>query len=419
MKFIGLSKKESAIFKRLVIAMASICLAINVFIGCSKDEGDKINKNIHEENDSNVKNDDMKNSEDDLSSGEGEEAVETIKKDEIQELLNSMSLEEKIGQMFVIGFDGYESDENIKDLILNKQVGGIILFSKNISTVEQIRSLINELNELNSENKSKLFMSVDEEGGIVSRIPKEMGSFEAAWNVGIRGDLDYAFQHGEAIGSTLKALGFNVDFAPVLDVNSNPNNPVIGSRAFSDDPYTVRAMATQVYKGLKSEGIIAVGKHFPGHGDTSVDSHESVPVINKSLDDLKQIELIPFEYAINEGIPMIMTSHLLLPQLDSEEVASISPTIINDLLREELKFKGVTITDDMVMGGITTNYTVEEGIVKAIEAGQDMVILSVGYENQLAAINAVIESVNSGRISEESIDESVYRILSLKNEYLN
>lgn len=413
MKLIGVRNGIRS-FNKLIIMTAILFITGCVFSGCSKNESESIKKNLEEEkNEENVVYDVV------YDNVEEEEVVETIKKDEIRKMVDDMTLEEKIGQMFIVGFEGYELDENIKDLILNKQVGGIILFSKNISTVEQTRNIINELNELNNRNKAKLFISVDEEGGIVSRIPKDVGNFESAWSVGSTGDLDYAFEHGKAIGTALSNLGFNVDFAPVLDVNSNPSNPVIGVRAFSDDPYVVRDMATQVYNGLKAKGIIAVGKHFPGHGDTSIDSHEAVPVINKSIEELQQLELIPFEYAINQGIPMIMTSHLLLPQLDSEEVASLSPKIINDLLREKLNFKGVTITDDMVMGGVTENYTVEEGIVKAIEAGQDMVILSGEYENQLAAINVVIETVNSGRISEDSIDESVYRILSLKNEYLN
>lgn len=407
------------VLKKIIIITGVVCLGVNILTACSPKEKSEIKEEAQQEKEENNIGDNSKNQEEELEQEYSkEETIETSKKDEILELMDTMSINEKIGQMFIIGFEGYEPDEYIKELIVKNHVGGIILFSKNISTVEQTKILINELNQLNSENKVKLFMSVDEEGGMVSRIPKEMGAFEAAWDVGSTGDLIYAYEHGKAIGTTLKSLGFNVDFAPVLDVNSNPNNPVIGTRAFSNDPYVVRDMAVQVYKGLKEEGIIAVGKHFPGHGDTSVDSHLAVPVIDKSLKQLEEIELIPFEYAIKEEIPMIMTSHLMMPQLDGKEVASLSEIIMKDILRGKLNFNGVTISDDMVMGGITENYRVEEGTVKAIEAGQDMVILSSGYENQIAAIEAVKKAVNDGRISEEKINESVYRILTLKREYL-
>ncbi|WP_346913078.1 beta-N-acetylhexosaminidase [Clostridium sp.] len=334
--------------------------------------------------------------------------------DLIQNEIDAMSLEEKVGQMFIVGFDGYEVDDNIINLIKNKKVGGIILFSRNINTVNQTKKSIEKLNELNSENKFKLFMSVDEEGGIVSRIPKEMGQFESAWDVGVTGDLNYAFEHGKAIGKTIKSLGVNLDFAPVLDVNSNPNNPVIGVRAFSDDPEIVKKMGTEVYKGLRSTGILGVGKHFPGHGDTDVDSHVGVPVINKSLEELKNLELIPFKYAIDNGVDMIMVSHLYLPQLDKEYVASISKNIVTKILREELGFNGVIVTDDMIMEGVKGKYPTSESAVKAIEAGDDLIIVSAGIHDQNSAIDGVMEAVRNGIISEKRINESVYRILKLK-----
>ncbi len=258
-------------------------------------------------------------------------------------------------------------------------------------------------------------MSVDEEGGVVSRIPKEMGRFESAWDVGATGDLNYAFEHGKAIGETIKSLGFNLDFAPVLDVNSNPNNPVIGNRAFSDDPEIVKKMGTEVYKGLKSAGVLGVGKHFPGHGDTDVDSHVGVPVINKSLDELKKLELIPFKYAIDNGVEMIMVGHLYLPQLDKDYVASISENIVTKLLREELGFNGVVVTDDMIMEGVKGKYPTNESAVKAIEAGNDIIIVSSGIHDQNSAIDGVVEAVRNGIITEKRINESVYRILKLKN----
>lgn len=390
---------------KIIKIVVVICTTIILFCGCSIiNKESKYNSKINIEDNSIEEN----NSKEEF--GEDESQVDLI-----QDKIDSMSLEEKVGQMFIVGFDGFEVDDNIINLIKNKKVGGIILFSKNINTVNETKKLIENLNKLNGENKVKLFMSVDEEGGVVSRIPKEMGHFESAWDVGATGDLNYAFEHGKAIGETIKSLGFNLDFAPVLDVNSNPNNPVIGIRSFSDDPEIVKKMGTEVYKGLKSTGVLGVGKHFPGHGDTAVDSHVGVPVINKSLEELKKLELIPFKYAIDNGVEMIMVGHLYLPQLDKDYVASISKNIVTKLLREELGFNGVVVTDDMIMEGVKGKYPTNESAIKAIEAGNDLIIVSAGIQDQNSAIDGVIEAVRSGVISEKRINESVYRILKLKN----
>ncbi|WP_346935188.1 glycoside hydrolase family 3 N-terminal domain-containing protein [Clostridium sp.] len=392
---------------KVITIIVVICTSVILFCGCRL-----ISEEVKRNNEIDIEG----KSDGDLEKNNSVEELgeEEPEVDLIQNEIDSMSLEEKVGQMFIVGFDGYEVDDNIINLIKNKKIGGIILFSKNINTVNQTKKLIENLNELNSENKFKLFMSLDEEGGIVSRIPKEMGQFESAWDVGATGDLNYAFEHGKAIGETIKSLGFNLDFAPVLDVNSNPNNPVIGIRAFSDDPEIVKKMGTEVYKGLRSKGILGVGKHFPGHGDTDVDSHVGVPVINKSLDELKNLELIPFKYAIDNGVDMIMVSHLYLPQLDKEYVASISKNIVTKILREELGFNGVIVTDDMIMEGIKGKYPTNESAVKAIEAGDDVIIVSAGIYDQNNAIDGVIKAVRDGIISENRINESVYRILKLK-----
>ncbi|MEG2290058.1 MAG: glycoside hydrolase family 3 N-terminal domain-containing protein [Clostridium sp.] len=344
-----------------------------------------------------------------------ETELQENQRDLVQEKVKSMTLEERVGQLFIVGFNGTEANEEITNMIKVRKVGGVIFFGGNLGTVAESKELIEDLNNLNSENHVKLFMSLDEEGGIVSRIPKEMGSFESAWNVGSKGDLKYAFDHGMAIGETIKSLGFNLNFAPVLDVNSNPNNPVIGSRAFSDNPEVVKTIGTEVFKGMKSTGIIASGKHFPGHGDTSVDSHFTTPIINKSIEELRNLELIPFKYAIDEGIDMIMVGHLYLPQLDSEYISSLSSKIITGLLRQELGFNGVVITDDMMMEGVKGKYSTKEAAVKAIQAGNDIMIMSRTFQDQGDAIDGVMEAIKNGIISEERINESVYRIIKLKN----
>ncbi|MFR1710181.1 MAG: beta-N-acetylhexosaminidase [Clostridium sp.] len=391
---------------KIVIIMSTIAIFL---CGCSV-----INKHLEDKNEVETEEKNEKSPESKDNVGKEEEEEKEV--DLIQKQIDNMTLEERVGQMFIVGLDGYEVDDNIVNLIKNKKAGGVILFSKNINTVEQTKRLIGDLNELNGESQPKLFMSVDEEGGIVSRIPKEMGQFESAWDVGATGDLSYAFEHGKAIGKTIKSLGFNMDFAPVLDVNSNPNNPVIGIRAFSDDPQIAKTMGTEVYKGLRSTGVLGVGKHFPGHGDTDVDSHVAVPIINKSLDELRNLELIPFKYAIDNGMDMVMVSHLYLPQVDDEYVASLSSNIVTKLLRKELGFNGVVVTDDMIMEGVKGKYPTSESAVKAIEAGDDLIIVSTGIEDQNSAIDGVIEAVRNGIISNKRIDESVYRILKMKND---
>ncbi len=340
------------------------------------------------------------------------------KVDLVKEKLDTMTLEEKIGQLFMVSVEGETPDENITKLIQQYKVGGIILFSNNIKTSEQTRALLNNLKELNVNNPLNLFLSVDEEGGVVSRFPKDISNFESAWKVGQKNDVNYAKDHGRKIGDTIRELGFNMDMAPVLDVNSNPKNPVIGSRAFSDDPQVVKNMGVQVYKGLEDAGIIAVGKHFPGHGDTSEDSHTGLPIVNNSIDRLRNLELIPFQYAIDNGIEVILTSHILLPKIDEENVATVSSKIITDILRKEMNFKGVVITDDMAMKGVRVNNTIEEGSVKAILAGCDIVLICHSAEDQDKGINAVLNAVKTGIISEERINDSVYRIINLKQKYL-
>ena len=337
--------------------------------------------------------------------------------DVIVKQIENMTLDEKIGQMITVGIDGTEINEQTKKLIIDKKVGGVILFKNNIIDHNQLLELINNLKDTNSKNKVPLFISVDEEGGRVSRLPKEIKKLPSKQTIGRINDKELAFKIGETIGYSLKSFGFNMDFAPVLDINNNDKNIVIGDRSFSSNKEIVSTLGVNEIKGFKSSGVIPVAKHFPGHGDTAVDSHYGLPIIDKTLEELKSLELVPFKRAINENVPCIMISHIMLSQIDDINPSSMSRTLINDILRKDLNFDGVIVTDDMTMGAITNNYDISKACIKSINAGADLLLVCYGYDNEIDIINNIKNEVNKGNIPIERINESVYRILSLKQEY--
>ena len=337
--------------------------------------------------------------------------------DVIQQKLDNMTLDEKIGQMITIGIDGYSVDDTAKQLITDKKVGGVILFKDNISDSNQLLQLINDIKGINSTNKIPIFISVDQEGGRVNRLPSEIKSLPSNEVVGNKNDNKLAYDIGKNIGYALGSFGFNMDFAPVLDVNSNPNNTVIGDRSFSNDKDKVASLGASEINGFKDSNIISVAKHFPGHGDTATDSHYALPIINKTLDELKSVEFVPFKKSIEEKVPAIMVSHILMPQIDSDNSASMSKTIITDILRKDLKFDGLIVTDDMTMGAVTNDLDITTACINAINAGADLLLVCHGYDNEINVINAIKDSINNEIISIDTINRSVYKILSLKENY--
>jgi beta-N-acetylhexosaminidase len=296
-------------------------------------------------------------------------------------------------------------------------VGGFILFSKNLQNTHQSLQLINSLKEINAPNPIPLFFSVDEEGGRVSRLPKEIKKMPSSQSIGMQNSVQLSYQVGMTLAKQLKAFGFNMNYAPVLDINNNPNNPVIGNRSFGDNPKIVKEMGISIMKGLQDQNIISVVKHFPGHGNTATDSHVGLPVENHSLQMLKSFELLPFIEAINNNADAVMVAHILLPQIDPEHPSSMSKKIITDLLREDLKFKGVVMTDDMTMGAILKNYDITEAAITSILAGTDIILVCHQFKNITSVIHGIKEAVENGVISEERLNESVYRILKLKEKY--
>ena len=321
----------------------------------------------------NTKRNEEENLQDDINK---KEEIKT-QRDEIKELIDSMSINEKIGQLMIVGFNGTSVDENINDLIKTSYIGGVILFGNNVESLNGVTELINNIKLSNMNNKIPLFISVDEEGGVVSRTPNEFLKLQSSLFIGAYNNKEMCYEVGEIIANELKLMGYNMDYAPVLDILSNPNNTVIGSRAFGRDADIVSNLGISVMKGINENNVIPVVKHFPGHGDTSVDSHYGLPLVEKNLNELKELEFIPFQNAINSGADAIMVSHILLKNIDSENPATMSKKIVSDILRDEMNFKGVVISDDMTMAAIMDNYDIGEASVKAINAGVDITLETV------------------------------------------
>jgi beta-N-acetylhexosaminidase len=337
--------------------------------------------------------------------------------DPITVKLTQMTLEEKIGQMLLVGIEGTSLDAEARSMISKDKVGGIILYADNITNLQGMVKLNNSLKKTNENNPAPLFISVDQEGGRVSRLPKEFVSIPSSRAVGNTNDSGLARTMGELLGKELKVAGYNMNFAPVLDVNSNPKNPIIGDRSFGSTADKVTKMGLAEMKGLRSEGIIPVVKHFPGHGDTSVDSHLELPVVNKTERQLAKLEWIPFQAAIKEQAEAVMVAHILFPKLDPDKPASLSKVIIGKQLRGEMGYQGVVITDDLTMGAIMKHYDLAAAAIDTINAGSDILLIAHGYDNERLVVKKILQSVQNGSISESRIDESVYRILSLKNKY--
>lgn len=331
-------------------------------------------------------------------------------------VLETLTLDEKIGQMIMAGIEGTTPEPETIRLIENYKVGGIIFFRKNLTSYSQSLQLVNGIKRVNSVNPIPLFLSVDQEGGRVTRLP---GLEELPTNkeIGLRNDPKLSYQIGSILAEALHAFGMNMNYAPVIDVNSNPKNPVIGDRSFGDNPSLVSTLGIQTMKGMEANDIIPVVKHFPGHGDTSVDSHLELPQIDKSLEALHELELIPFIDAIDEGADVVMVAHILFPLLDSEFPSSMSKAIMTDLLREELHFDGVIVTDDMNMDAIVDHYEPGEAAVQSVKAGSDVILISKEYNDIVRSIEAIKSAVEKGEISEERINESVQRILAVKGKY--
>ncbi len=330
--------------------------------------------------------------------------------------MQKLTLKQKISQMFILGFEGedYSSNAYFKELLKNN-LGGVIFFSQNIKTKLQFKNLISDIKK---ESFSQLFFSIDQEGGRVERTENIHGgkkylSAQYAYEKG----LDFLQNQTHEIASELKNYGINMNFAPVLDVNTNKNNPIINERAFSDKPEEVIKAAKIVVDEYEKYNIITVGKHFPGHGDASKDSHKTLPVIDLSYEEMIKTHIRPFKELIKSGLPAIMAAHVLYPHLSDDNLpASLSKKIIFDLLRKKLSFSGIIMTDDMEMNGVK-GFSKIDACTLAINAGVDMFIFRNTTKEIYDLISLIEDRVKNGIISEKRIDEAINNIFEIKCRY--
>ncbi|SEG29593.1 beta-N-acetylhexosaminidase [Butyrivibrio sp. Su6] len=331
-----------------------------------------------------------------------------------------MTIEEMVGQKFVVGFPGYELNEEVKEIIGKYKIGNIILFKENLRDEAQIKKLCAEITEfITSITGYPPFIMIDQEGGMVARLSENMGNIPGAMAISATGDSHNAYTAGYYTGLQLKELGINFNLAPVMDINSNPSNPIIGCRSYGDTPEKVSEYALQMAKGLDDAGVLSCAKHFPGHGDVSTDSHVTLPCVDKELDELEKLELVPFKKGIENNIPAIMSAHILFPKVEKDRIpATMSRKILTDLLRKEMGFEGLILTDCLEMQAIKKFYGVEEGALAAFKAGADIIMISHTPSYFPEVISRIEAAINDGSIATESIKESAERILSYKEKYL-
>lgn len=330
----------------------------------------------------------------------------------LDERIGELSLEEKIGQMLIISNSSTSMNESFKSLLEQIKPGGIIFFKENFTNYEKTKTLIEEIEKT---SKIPYLLATDQEGGRVQRLSKledkNITLIPQMKELGKRENKKLAYNVGKVIAEELQVFGINMNFAPVIDVLSNSNNQVIGDRSFGTSKEIVSELGISLAKGLMDHGVIPVYKHFPGHGNTEVDSHYDLPLISKTKEELLENDLIPFQNAIQNGAEVIMIGHLAVPNISNDIPASLSKVLISDLLKQEMNYKGLVITDALNMKAITNRYEPKEIYEMAINAGVDLLLMP---KDPLEAMNKIKESIEKGTIKESQIDQSVKKILNLK-----
>ena len=339
-------------------------------------------------------------------------ATEQTIDDMVEDKLNTMSLDEKVAQLLIVQPSGTVLDDTLKWQLQTAPYGGVILMEVNYSTLAGTRSLVENIQ---SNAKTTMIISTDQEGGLVQRMDnitdRSATNLPDMYQVGLKNDEELAKEVGRVLAEELRTVGVNVDFAPVIDVYSNPYNQVIGTRSFSSNSQTVAKLGLAVAHGLEQHGVAATYKHFPGHGDTATDSHLALPIIYKTYNQLKATELVPFQAAIQDGAQLIMVGHIALPQITGDNTpATLSAKITTDILRKDLGYDGLIVTDGLNMGALINNYPEAEIYYRAVEAGADLLVLPLNPTLAMQSIKA--------HVSEERINQSVRRILKFKFEKL-
>ncbi len=330
-----------------------------------------------------------------------------------------MDLKHQIGQHIIIGFQGTEMDEDFISAVKNYKIGNVILFARNLTSKNQITKLTNDIYKLIEEEVGIIpFITIDQEGGMVTRLSDDCINIPGAMALSSTNNDEYIKKSTQINCKQLRELGINCNLAPVLDVNCNKDNPVIGVRSYSDKAEVVSDIATTIINTYKENNLLCVGKHFPGHGDTNLDSHLTLPTVNKDLESLKNMELLPFKVAIDEGLPAIMTSHILYPSFEKEAIpATMSKAIITDLLRGEMGFEGIVFSDDMEMNAIKNYYGTAKGVIESLKAGADLMFVSHHPKTAIEVCEEINKAYKNQEFDKKIWDNSLKRILLFKESF--
>jgi beta-N-acetylhexosaminidase len=336
------------------------------------------------------------------------------------------SIRRDIGQLLIGALPGTTIPQELRALARDFQLGGVTLFGKNIEAPEQVAELTHDLQTLSG--GLPLWIAVDQEGGRVARLRAPFTEWPPMATLGRSGDVALAGRFAAALALELRAVGISLDFAPVLDILTNPRNPVIGDRALSETAEDVARLGAAIVKGLQDNGVAACGKHFPGHGDTSVDSHLGLPIVEHPPDRIRRVEMVPFREAIKAGVATIMTAHVLVPSIDEQNPATLSRRIVYDMLRDELGFEGVILSDDLEMKALSDQHAIGEAAVQAIAAGCDGVLICRNapgvnrnrsdVEIQVEALEALVHAVEDGRIPYKRLEDALTRLRRAKERFL-
>ena len=326
-------------------------------------------------------------------------------------------MRKRIGQLLIAGFNGLQVSPELRSLVREFGLGGVILFARNVEDPEQVAELAYESARLAPD--LPLWVSIDQEGGRVARLRRPFTEWPPMATLGRSGDVALAERFARALAAELKAVGVTLDYAPVLDIHTNPKNPVIGDRALAESAKTVAELGSAIVRTLQGEGIAACGKHFPGHGDTSADSHHELPLVDHPPERLRNTELVPFKAAIEAEVATIMTAHVFVPSLDEDRPATLSRRVVTDLLRRELRYQGVILSDDLEMKAIANQYAVPAAAVMAIEAGCDGILICSGaHDVQAAALEALIHAVEDERLPWPRVEDALARQQRAKERFL-
>jgi beta-N-acetylhexosaminidase len=327
------------------------------------------------------------------------------------------SLRRDIGQLLIGSLPGTVITAEMRSLAKEFSLGGVILFARNIEAPEQVAEMSVDVQGLATD--LPVWVSVDQEGGRVARLKAPFTEWPPMAVLGRSGDVQLARRFATALATELKAVGITLDYAPVLDIHTNPKNPIIGDRALAEDAESVGRLGTAIIRGLQENGVAACGKHFPGHGDTSVDSHLELPLVEHPPDRIRRVECVPFREAIRAEVAFIMTAHVLVPSFDEEKPATLSPRLVRALLRDELNFQGIIVSDDLEMKAIARTYTVPQAAVEAIVAGCDgLLVCSGDVDVQAATLEALVHAVEEQRIPYKRVEDALTRLRRAKERFL-